>query len=317
MKIIVTDGYTLNPGDNSWEAVAALGELVVHDRTSAALIIERCMTADIILTNKTPFSRDTINRLPDLKMISVLATGYNVIDTKAAAEKGIAVCNAPAYGTASVAQHVFALLLELVNHAGLHSASVAAGDWQRSPDWCYTKRPIAELAGKTMGIVGLGNIGKRVAAIAAAFGMNVLYNSRTKHPGTTAVYCDMKTLFADSDVVSLHCPLTNDNIGFVNAALLSGMKPSALLVNTARGQLINEPDLADALNNGIISGAALDVLSAEPPAATNPLLNATNCIITPHQAWITREARQRIMSITADNIKSFLEGQPANRVNGY
>jgi glycerate dehydrogenase len=315
MKIIVTDGFTLNPGDISWDAVAALGELQVYDRTPAELVIERCKTAAIVLTNKVPFHKETIDALDSLKMISVLATGYNVIDTKAAAEKNIAVCNVPAYGTASVAQHVFALLLELVNHVGLHAASVAAGDWQRSADWCYTKLPVTELAGKTMGIVGLGNIGRRVAAIAAALGMKVIYNSRTEHTDTGAVYCDMKTLFAGSDVVSLHCPLTPGNTGFVNAALLASMKPSALLINTSRGQLINEKDLADALNNTIIAGAALDVLSAEPPSAVNPLLSAANCVITPHQAWITREARERVMMITAENIKAFLKQQPVNRVN--
>jgi glycerate dehydrogenase len=315
MKIVVTDGYTLNPGDISWDAVSALGELIIYERTPAELIIERCKEADIVLTNKVPFARQTIDALPGIKMISVLATGYNIIDTKAAAEKGVIVCNAPAYGTASVAQHVFALLLELVNHTGLHAASVAAGDWQRSADWCYTKLPITELAGKTMGIVGWGNIGRRVAAIATAFGMTIIYNSRTKHNDTGAVYCNIETLFAGSDVVSLHCPLTNDNNQFVNAALLASMKPSALLINTARGQLINEKDLADALNNRIIAGAAVDVLSKEPPLAGNPLLSAINCIVTPHQAWITREARERVMMITADNIRAFCQELPINRVN--
>jgi len=315
MKIVVTDGYALNPGDISWNAVAALGDLQVYDRTPVELIVERCTGAAIVLSNKTPFSRQTIDALPGLSMIGVLATGYNVIDTKAAAEKGIVVCNCPAYGTASVAQHVFALLLELVNHAGLHAASVAAGDWQRCADWCYTKMPITELAGKTMGIVGFGNIGKQVAAIATAFGMQVIYNSRTKQQGTNAVYCDIKTLFAESDVVSLHCPLTAENTGFVNAGLIHSMKPSALLINTARGPLINEKDLAAALNSGIIAGAALDVLCKEPPEAENPLLQAANCLVTPHQAWITREARGRVMAMTAANIKAFLEHKTINRVN--
>ena len=314
MKIIVTDGYALNPGDISWDAVSALGELVVYDRTPAALIVERCREAAIVLSNKVPFNKQTIEQLSALKMIGVLATGYNVIDTKAAAEKGIPVCNVPAYGTASVAQHVFALLLELINHVGLHAASVAAGDWQRSADYCYTKIPITELAGKTMGIVGLGNIGERVAAIATAFGMQVIYHNRTKHANTNAEYVDIETLFAKSDVVSLHCPQTADNTGFVNARLLKQMKPSAVLINTSRGLLINEKDLAEALNNGVIAGAGLDVLSEEPPVE-NPLLHATNCIITPHQAWITREARERIMAITANNIKFFLEDRVVNKVN--
>ncbi len=314
MKIIVADGYALNPGDISWDAISALGDLVVHDRTPAALIAERCMAADIVLTNKTPFNKETINRLPALKMIGVLATGYNIVDVAAAAEKNIPVCNVPGYGTASVAQHVFALLLELINHVGLHAASVAAGDWQRSADYAYTKIPITELAGKTMGIVGLGNIGERVASIAAAFGMNVIYHNRTKRANANAGYTDMKTLFAKSDVVSLHCPQTAENTGFVNAELLKLMKPSAVLINTARGLLINEKDLAEALNNGTIAGAGLDVLSVEPPVE-NPLLQATNCIITPHQAWITREARERIMDITATNIKSFIEKRVVNKVN--
>ena len=315
MKIVVTDGYTLNPGDISWDAIAALGELVVYDRTPVDKIVERCSDADIVLTNKTPFTKQTIDALPGLKMISVLATGYNVIDTAAAAAKEIPVCNAPAYGTDSVAQHVFALLLELVNHVGLHAASVAAGDWQRSADWCYTKLPVMELANKKMGIVGFGHIGQKVAAIATAFGMTVIYNIPTKKQDAAARFCDVKTLFTEADVVSLHCPQTADNTGFVNAALLAAMKPSALLINTARGPLINEKDLADALNNSVIAGAALDVLSKEPPVDGNPLLHANNCIITPHQAWITKEARERVMTITTENIQAYLKHQTINKVN--
>ncbi len=314
MKIIVTDGYTLNPGDISWNEISVLGDLVLYDRTPVEMIAEHCSDADIILSNKTPFSKQTIDVLPKLKMISVLATGYNVIDIKAAADKSIIVCNAPAYGTASVAQHVFALLLELVNHVGLHAGSVAAGDWQRNADWCYTIKPITELAGKTMGIIGLGNIGKQVAAIATAFGMKVMYNSRTKQATSIATYADIESLFKNSDVVSLHCPLTTENTGFVNAGLLAVMKPTALLINTARGQLINEQDLANALNNKIIAGAGLDVLSKEPPG-DNPLLHAANCIVTPHQAWITKEARERVMAITATNIKAFIGNKPVNKVN--
>ncbi|MFT3935237.1 MAG: D-2-hydroxyacid dehydrogenase [Chitinophagaceae bacterium] len=317
MKIVVTDGYALNPGDISWDAISALGQLKVYDRTTQAEIVERCKEADIILTNKTPVGASVIQSLPQLKMISVLATGYNIVDVNAAKEKGVAVCNVPGYGTASVAQHVMALLLELVNNVGLHAASVASGDWQNAADFAYTIKPIMELEGKTLGIVGMGSIGKRVADIALAIGMKVQYYNRSKrNDAPQATYCDLATLFATSDVISLHCPLTPENTGFVNKALLSTMKPTALLINTARGPLINETDLADALNNKVIAGAGLDVLSAEPPTAGNPLLQAANCVITPHQAWITKEARERIMTVTAENIKAFAAGKTKNQVNG-
>ncbi len=315
MNIVVTDGYALNPGDLDWAPIQALGNLQVYDRTPEPLIAERCAQADIILTNKTPFSKATLQALPTLKLISVLATGYNIVDTLAAKEQGISVCNVPGYGTASVAQHVFALLLELTNAVGKNAATVAAGKWQQSVDYCYTVSPITELAGKTFGIVGFGNIGQQAAVIAAAFGMHVLYYNPRKKDSQLGLLTDMDTLFSDSDVISLHCPLTPDNTGFLDAALLKKMKPTAILINTSRGQLINEADLARALNKGIISAAALDVLSKEPPDDSHPLLTAANCLITPHTAWISKEARARIIVATEKNILAFLQGKPVNLVN--
>ena len=315
MNIVVTDGYTLNPGDLSWKAIEQFGTLTVYERTPVAALVERCTNANIVLTNKVPFDKNTIDKLPQLKLICVTATGYNIIDIAAAREKDITVCNVPAYGTASVAQQTFALILELTNHAGLHAATVANGEWETCKDFAYTKTPLIELAGKTFGIIGLGNIGEQVARIGAALGMKVIYNSASKKDTTIAQYADMQTVFAVSDIVSLHCPLKPDNHQFVNQSLLQLMKPSAFLINTARGQLINEGDLANALNNSVIAGAGLDVLSAEPPSPNNPLLKAKNCIITPHIAWITKEARERIMDITVKNIAAFLEGSVVNRVN--
>lgn len=314
IKIIVTDGYTLNPGDLSWKPIELLGELKVYDRTKPDEIIDRCCDANIVLTNKVPFNETTLSKLPALKMIGVLATGYNVIDVPAAAKKGIVVCNVPAYGTASVAQHTIALLLELTNQVGKHAASVAAGEWVKAPDWCYQKAPITELAGKTMGIVGWGNIGQQTARIAQAFDMRVLYYNPSKKEKAFAEWLPLPDLFAQSDFVSLHCPLKPDNTGFVNNDLLQVMKQSAYIINTSRGPLINEQHLADALNNGQVAGAALDVLSTEPPSPENPLLTAKNCMITPHNAWISKEARQRVMDITAANIKAFLQHSPIHVV---
>lgn len=313
-KIVVTDGYTLNPGDLSWEPIASFGELILYDRTPANEIVERCRAATIVLTNKVPFSAATLEQLPHLKMISVQATGYNIIDVQAARAKGIVVSNVPAYGTASVAQHTFALILELTNHVGLHAASVAAGEWVQSPDFSYQKKGITELAGKTLGIVGWGNIGKQTARIAQAFDMRVVYYNPSKKPDAFAEWLPLPDLFAQSDIVSLHCPLKPDNAGFVNNDLLRVMKPTAFLVNTSRGQLINEQHLADALNNNLIAGAALDVLSVEPPHTDNPLLTAKNCLITPHNAWISKEARQRIMDTTVENIQAFLNNKPIHVV---
>lgn len=314
-KIVVLDGFTLNSGDLSWEPLQQLGNVTVHDRTAEQDVVARCQNAAIVVTNKVPLTRAMLQQLPQLRLITVLATGYNIVDVDAAKAHGMVVCNVPAYGTASVAQHAFALLLELVNHVGLHAQSVAAGEWERSPDFAYTKKGIMELEDKTLGIVGFGNIGQRTARIGEAFGMRVLCNSRTKKDTTIGTFVDQETLFAESDVVSLHCPLTSENKGFVNKKLLEKMKPTALLINTARGQLIEERDLADALNTGCIAGAALDVLSTEPPKKDNPLLHARNCIFTPHIAWMSFEARQRIMTVTALNIEAFLKHQPMNVVN--
>ena len=314
MKIVVTDGYALNPGDLSWKPIEEHGELTVYERTPPDLIEERCKHANIILSNKTELSGEIIEKLSNLKLISVLATGYNVIDITAAHNKGIVVCNVPAYGTASVAQHTFALILELTNHISIHATSVANDEWQQSPDWCYARKPLTELAGKTLGIVGMGNIGRQTANIAIAFGMKVIYSSRHNKQTDPGEYKDLHTVFSQSDFISLHCPLTPENKAFVNAGLLQLMKPSAFIINTARGQLINETDMANALNNNKIAGAALDVLSKEPPQGDNPLLKAKNCVITPHNAWMTKEARQRIIDVTAKNIQSFIDGHPQNVV---
>jgi len=315
MNIVVTDGYTLNPGDLSWEPIESLGRLTVYDRTAAHEIIDRCRDANIVLTNKVPFNENTLSQLPQLKMIGVTATGYNIVDVQTAAKNDILVCNVPAYGTSSVAQHTIALLLELTNQVGRHAASVAAGEWVNAPDFSYQKAPITELAGKTLGIVGWGNIGQQTARIAQALGMEILYYNPSPRKNAFGQLVPMAELFAKSDFISLHCPLKPDNIAFVNNDLIAVMKPSACIINTSRGQLINEQHLADALNTGRIAGAALDVLSAEPPSAQNPLLSAKNCLITPHNAWISKEARQRVMDMTVDNIGAFLRGEPIHVVH--
>ncbi|MEO6914585.1 MAG: D-2-hydroxyacid dehydrogenase [Chitinophagaceae bacterium] len=314
MKIVVADGYALNPGDLNWDAISSLGDLKVYDRCTTAEVLDRCKDADIILTNKTTLSADTLKALPRLKFISVLATGFNIVDTAAAKKVGVTVSNVPGYGTASVAQHVFALLLELTNHVGINARAVANGKWVDSEDFCFTEAPLMELARKTMGIIGFGNIGQQVGRIAIAFGMKVIYAGPRDKKVDFGEYRSQEELFRYSDVISLHAPLTADNREFVNAALLSTMKKSAILINTARGQLIHEQHLADALNQGIIKAAALDVLSKEPPDARNPLLKAKNCLLSPHVAWITYEARQRIMAVTAENIKGFLKGDAVNLV---
>lgn len=315
-RIVVLDGYTLNPGDLEWSPLSALGELTVHERTPAELILERAAGAGIVLTNKTPLPRSVIESLPDLKFIGVLATGYNAVDTAAAKERGIPVANVPGYGTAAVAQHVFALLLELTQRTGLHSDSVRAGDWARSVDWCYWHTPLVELSGLTMGVVGYGAIGQAVARIAQAFGMNVIAATRTpRADGGGVNFTSVDDLFRRADVVSLHCPLTPETQGLVNAARLATMKPSALLINTGRGPLIVEQDLAGALRKAVIAGAAVDVLSTEPPAADNPLLAAPHCLITPHLAWAARASRQRLLDAVADNVRAFLAGVPVHVVN--
>ena len=280
------------------------------------LTVERAAGASIILTNKTPLPRTVIESLPDLKCIGVLATGYNVVDVAAAKERGIFVTNVPGYGTSAVAQHVFALLLELTQRTGLHSDSVRAGDWARSVDWCYWRTPLVELSGLTMGVVGYGAIGQAVARIAQAFGMKVIAATRTPRADESGVtFTSVDDLFSRADVVSLHCPLTPETQGLVNAARLATMKPAAFLINTGRGPLIVEQDLADALRNAVIAGAAVDVLSTEPPAADNPLLAAPHCLITPHLAWAARASRQRLMDAAVENVRAFLAGAPMNVVN--
>src|SRR4051812_12931608 len=319
MKIIVLDGYTLNPGDLSWNGLKNLGEVEIYDRTPHEKITERCQGAAIVLTNKTPLNRDTLSQLPSLKYIGLLSTGYNVIDIDAARDKGIVVCNVPGYGTASVVQMTFALLLELCQHVQQHSDAVMNGEWSRSADWCFWKTPLIELSGKTMGIIGLGNIGMKVADVAAAFDMNVIAASRTQTDQSfrkNFEWMSIDQVFEEADVVSLHCPLTPETKGMINQNKLARMKKSAFLLNTSRGPLIIEQHLADALNNDVIAGAALDVVSTEPPPADNPLFHAKNCIITPHIAWATKEARTRLLKIVVDNVDAFLKGRPVNVVNG-
>jgi glycerate dehydrogenase len=311
MKIVVLDGYTLNPGDLNWDGLRALGECEIHDRTPAAQVVERARDAEIVLTNKTVLDRAGIARLPRLRYIGVLATGYNVVDVVAAQERGIVVTNVPAYGTRSVAQHAFALLLELVQHVGDHATAVQNGRWTACPDFSFQDHPLIELDGLTMGIIGYGSIGRAVAGIARAFGMRVIVQSRSARESV-----GLECLLRESDVVSVHCPLTPDTRELVNAARLGLMKPTAFLINTSRGPLINERDLADALNSGRLAGAALDVLSVEPPPADNPLLSARNCIITPHHAWATRAARERLLRVVVDNVRAFQSGPPQNVVSG-
>jgi glycerate dehydrogenase len=317
-RIIVLDGYTLNPGDLSWAELHQLGNVTVYDRTAPEDIVERIVEADIVLTNKTPISADTIRKLDKLAYIGVLATGYNIVDTAATRERGILVTNVPTYGTPSVAQHVFALLLELCNRVQVHNDAVHAGDWVSSPDFCFVRHPLMELAGKTLGLIGVGRIGQQTARIALAFGMNVIaVGSGKKQPDPLdgVQWVNMSTLFTEADVISLHCPLTPQTDRLIRREWLQYMKRTALLINTSRGGLIQEADLADALNEGLIAGAALDVLAVEPPKADNPLLQARNCIITPHIAWATKEARARLIDTAVDNVRSFLNGNVRNDVN--
>jgi len=315
MKIVVLDGYTTNPGDLCWGALAALGTLTVHDRSAAAEIVPRARGAEIVLTNKTVLSRDVIAALPGLRCICVLATGYNVVDVAAAKEHGVAVCNVPEYSTPNVAQAVFALLLELTNRTGHHDRTVHEGRWAACDDFCYWDGDLVELAGLTLGIVGYGRIGAAVARIGTAFGMKILAQRRSNAGRVEGgELAPLDRVFRESDVVSLHCPLTPDTKDLVNAARLATMKRTALLINTARGALVNEADLAAALDAGTIAGAGLDVLTVEPPPASNPLLTAKNCVITPHIAWATRNARRRLIEATAGNVQAFLAGQPRNVV---
>ena len=320
MKIVVLDGYTENPGDISWAPLEALGDVTVYDRTSYAespLIAQRIGTAEIAVTNKTPLTRAVIDACPNLRAIAVLATGYNVVDTVYARTKGIPVMNVPAYGTDNAAQYAVALLLEACSHVGLHDCSVHAGEWTESADFCYWKRPLIEVSGKTAGIIGFGRIGMAVARVLRAMNVRVLAYSRSERAEGRALadYVPLDELIGQSDFIFLHCPLTPETEGLINAARIAQMKDGVIIVNNGRGQLIAEEDLAAALACGKVGCAAVDVASTEPIRADNPLLHAPNCIITPHISWATKEARERIMQTTADNVKSFMAGKPAHVVN--
>ena len=318
MKIVVLDGYALNPGDLSWDSLAEYGELIIHDRTPANEIVERAKGAEVVFTNKVPLDTNTLEHLPDLKYIGVLATGYNIVDTDYAKQHGITVTNVPGYSTASVVQLTFALLLELCHRVQWHSESVMEGKWSRSPDFSFWDYPLVELAGKTVGVIGFGDIGQQVADVASAFGMDILGYSRTQTNQSQRknfTWTSFDELLECADVVSIHCPLTPQTKGLINASALSKMKKSAFLLNTSRGPIVVEEDLAEALNSGIIAGAGLDVLSIEPPSPDNPLFTAKNCVITPHIAWATKEARSRLMTVALDNLAAYLAGKPVNVVN--
>ena len=318
MKIVVLDGYTENPGDLSWEGLEKLGELTVYDRTPADKIAERIGDAEAVYTNKTPISAETMGKCPNMKFIGVLATGYNVIDTGAAKEAGITVCNIPTYGTDAVAQYVMALLLEMCHHVGEHSECVKAGEWTNNQDWCFWNHPLIELAGKTFGVIGFGRIGRRAAEIAQSFGMKILaYDEYPNKAFETenCKYVSLDELLCQSDVISLHCPLFPSTEGMINKETIGKMKDGVKLINTSRGPLIVEEDLKEALESGKVSGAAVDVVSTEPIKGDNPLLGAKNMIITPHIAWAPKESRQRLMDIAVDNLAQFIKGTPQNVVN--
>lgn len=318
MKIVILDGYTLNPGDLSWDKLKNLGNVEIYDRTPAELTVERIKDAEIVLTNKSPVSRADMEQCPNLKFISVLATGYNIVDTAAARERSIVVSNIPTYGTASVGQFTIALLLEICHHIGEHSRSVKNGDWEASKDWTYWNYPLMELDGKTMGIIGYGKIGQKTGQIAQAMGMKILANASHPNPeleSDTCRYVDLDTLLENSDVIALHCPLTPSTNGIISKQNIAKMKDGVIIINDSRGPLIVEEDLRDALNSGKVSYAACDVVSTEPIRADNPLLSAKNIIITPHIAWAPIEARKRLMDYTIENIEKFIEGNPINVVN--
>ena len=316
MQIIIIDGYALNPGDLSWDFMAKLGEYKVYKQTNYEQIIERCRDADIVVSNKVLFDEHIIASLPNLKFITITATGYNHIDIHAAQKHNIQVSNVPNYSTQSVAQTVMAHLLELAYHIGHHSQTVLEGRWSNSGDFCYWDRPLMELSGKKMGIIGYGSIGQETAKLAKAFGMEILvYKHKENMLNDDVELVSMDELCKQSDVITLHCPLTKNNIELIDKEKLELMKHHAFLINTARGGLINESDLAEALNNGRIAGAGLDVLSSEPPSLDNPLLKAKNCYITPHIAWASVEARKRMMKFTSENINAFISGTPHNLVN--
>ena len=320
MKLVILDGYTENPGDLSWDGLRELAEVTVYDRTSLtdpAQTIARIADAEIVLTNKTPLPRAVFEACPNIKMVGVLATGYNVVDIACARERGIPVCNVPTYGTASVSQFSIALLLEICHHIGHHSESVHAGNWATNADWCYWDYPLIELEGKTIGIIGFGRIGQAEGRVAKALGMKVLAHDlyQSESGKEIAEYVDLDTLFAKADVITLHCNLTPENTGMINKNSIAKMKDGVILINNARGQLIVEQDVADALNSGKMAAAGLDVVYTEPIKADNPLLQAKNCIITPHISWAPKESRQRIMDATVENVKAYLAGKPQNVVN--
>lgn len=321
MKIVVLDGYTENPGDLSWGELEKLGEFTVYDRTSLTdenEAIERIGDAEIVITNKTPITKKVLDSCQGIKYIGVLATGYNVVDYACAGEKGIPVTNVPGYGTDTVAQFAFGLLLEICHHVAHHSQAVHEGRWENCPDFCFCDYPQIELAGKTMGIIGFGRIGQKVGTIAKAFGMKVLAHSPHEHESGKAIgtYVDLDTLLRESDVISLHCPLFPATEGIINKETIGKMKDGVIILNNSRGPLVVEQDLADALNSGKVLAAGVDVVSSEPIHGDNPLLDAKNCFITPHIAWATKEARQRIMDCTLKNLQAFLDGEPVNVVNG-
>lgn len=312
MKIVILDGYTENPGDLSWSELEKLGTVKVYDRTNERDICTRIDDAEIVLTNKTPITKTVMEKCSNIKLIAVLATGYNIVDVVAAKERGIFVSNVPTYGTTAVAQYVFALLLEICHHVGEHSACVHRGDWENSTDWCFWNHPLIELAGKTMGIIGYGRIGKTTANIAKAFGMNVLaYDNMEQAPEIVA----LEELLEKSDVISLHCPLFPDTRGMINKNTIAKMKDGVIIINTSRGPLIEEDDLKEALDSGKVAYAAVDVVSTEPIRGDNPLLSCKNCFITPHIAWAPKESRQRLMDIVVDNVKQYMNGVPVNVVN--
>jgi glycerate dehydrogenase len=316
-RIVVLDGYTLNPGDNSWDTILPLGTVEIHDRCTPEQVVERARDAEILITNKVTISADALQQLPKLKFIAVTATGYNIVDVVAARKRGISISNVPVYGTSTVAQFTWALILELCHHVGLHAQSVAAGEWTGCPDFCYWKTPQIELADRELGLVGYGRIARRVGAIGQAFGMRVSACGRPGAPAPETAdvrWISMEQLFAECDVVSLHCPLTAETERLVSRELLARMRRKAFLVNTSRGGLVDERALADALRAGQIGGAAVDVVSIEPIRPDNPLLTAPNCLITPHMAWTSLAARQRILKTTAENIAAFLAGKPQNTV---
>ncbi|QOY36623.1 D-2-hydroxyacid dehydrogenase [Anaerobacillus isosaccharinicus] len=323
MKAVVLDGYTLNPGDLEWAPLKELVDVTIYDRTTYSLdevplVLDRTKGADIILTNKTPIPEEVINELPNLKYIGMLSTGFDVVDIKAAKEKNIVVSNIPSYGTDTVSQMAIALLLEICHHVGSHSDSVKQGNWTNNDDWCYWNFPLIELSGKTMGIVGYGRIGQSTGRIAQALGMKVLAYDHYKIEGLESEnmkYVDLDELYTNSDVISLHCPLTEENKEMINKDSISIMKDGVIIINNSRGSLINEEDLANALNNNKVGGAALDVVSSEPIKENNPLLDAKNCIITPHISWATKEARQRLFNTAVENVRMFLDGNPTNVVN--